>query len=243
MDSDGRVLLGGAVGGLAAIAVAAALVSVRDHVAGVNVALVLVLVVLVGAMIGGRRAGVVTAVAAAMSFDFFHTKPYNSLKIASSSDIETTLLLLIVGIAVGEIAGRADRVQTSTREQRRALARVHRVAQLAAAGESVDDLISAVCAELIDTLGLAECRFEWAPFTGAYPRLEPTGTVATTVHRYTSEGLELPREGVEIPVSTGGRTAGRFVLIPSPGTGLGLERRLVAVALADQLGVVLARAA
>jgi hypothetical protein len=120
---------------------------------------------------------------------------------------------------------------------------VHRVAQLAAEGESVEDLISAVCAELTDTLSLAECRFEWSPFAGEYPRLEATGTVNTRVHRYTSVGLELPREGVELPVVTGNGTVARFVLIPSPDKGLGLERRLIAVALADQLGVVLARAA
>src|SRR5205823_5799460 len=121
-------------------------------VATVNVALVLVLLVLLGAVIGGRRAGVVSAVVAAMSLDFFHTLPYNSLKIANSNDIQTTVLLLVVGVAVGEIAGRSDGIRAATRGRRRELARVHRVAQLAAGGESVDDLVSALCAELIETL-------------------------------------------------------------------------------------------
>src|SRR5437588_9084498 len=111
MDKDTRVMFGSAVGGIGSIATAALLVAVRDQVATVNVALVLVLLVLLGAVIGGRRAGVVSAVVAAMSLDFFHTLPYNSLKIANSNDIQTTVLLLVVGVAVGEIAGRSDGIR------------------------------------------------------------------------------------------------------------------------------------
>ena len=36
-----------------------------------------------------------------------------------------------------------------------------------------------------------------------------------------------------------GRPVGRFVLVPTPGTGVSLERRIVAVALADQAGAAL----
>ena len=62
-----------------------------------NAALVLMIVVVAVAALGGRVAGVVTALAAVVSFDFFHTEPYLSLTIDSRDDIETTVLLLIAG--------------------------------------------------------------------------------------------------------------------------------------------------
>ncbi|MDQ1505393.1 MAG: hypothetical protein QOD57_3120, partial [Actinomycetota bacterium] len=50
-----------ALGGLAPIAVAAALVAVRGHVASANVALVLGIIVVVAGAVGGRAAGMVAA--------------------------------------------------------------------------------------------------------------------------------------------------------------------------------------
>ena len=244
MTNDGRVGLGVSIGALGAIFAAAGLVSVRDHFAQVNVVLILVLFVLIGAVIGGRVAGVVSALAAATAFDFFHTLPYNSLKIDQASDIETTILLLVVGLAIGELVVRADRIRTAVTGSRRELVRVHRVARLAADGEAVEDLVSAVSAELIETLGLNRCFYERPPFVGTYARLEQTGAITgTNVVQYTKAGFELPHNGVELPVIVNDEMVGRYVLIPRPGHGVSVELRMVAVTLADQLSVVLGRRA
>jgi hypothetical protein len=45
---------------------------------------------------------------------------------------------------------------------------------------------------------------------------------------------------VVIPVWVANRPVGRFVLAPTAGVGVPIERRLVALALVDQLAVVLA---
>ena len=52
-------------------------------------------------------------------------------------------------------------------------------------------------------------------------------------------GLELPKEGIALPVLGRGEEVGRFVLEPTPGVGASLEERVVAVALADQVGAAL----
>ena len=52
------------------------------------------IVVVAVAALGGRMAGIVTALAAVASFDFFHTRPYLSMAIDSREDVETTVLLL-----------------------------------------------------------------------------------------------------------------------------------------------------
>ncbi|HKN39512.1 MAG TPA: DUF4118 domain-containing protein [Acidimicrobiia bacterium] len=75
MNTDYRTLLGIAVGGLGSVGAALALVGVRGELLNANVALILVVFVLLGAIVGGRSAGAVSALAAAIAFDFFHTKP------------------------------------------------------------------------------------------------------------------------------------------------------------------------
>src|SRR5262249_8655966 len=137
MQHDGRIGIGISVGSMGAIAAAAGLVAIRDHFAQVNAVLILVFFVLLGAVIGGRLAGVASALTAAVAFDFFYTQPYNSLKINSAADIETTILLLAVGLAMGEIVVRADRIRYAVGGGRRELKGIHRVARLAADGEAV----------------------------------------------------------------------------------------------------------
>jgi hypothetical protein len=63
------------------------------------------------------------------------------------------------------------------------------------------------------------------------------------VHRLVGGEFALPTEGVELVVVGGGRQLGRFVLTPRPDVGVSLDRRVVAVALADQLGAALSPAA
>ena len=90
-------------------------------------------------------------------------------------------------------------------------------------------------------LELQHCRFEAPPFDPPLARVERNGTVTGATERHFARGeLELPREGVELPVLARGTPIGRFVLDPTPGSGVSLEQRVVAVAIADQVGAVLA---
>jgi hypothetical protein len=221
-----KLLVGAAVGSLGAVFTAAALVGVRGDIQNANVALILVLFVVLGAVTGGRGAAAISAFAAAIAFDFFHTKPYNSLKIRDGNDLLTTVLLLAVGLAIGEIAIRAQRIHAQREDEQRQLRRMRRVAGLAARGEGVDDLLLAVTAELIETLDLENAWFERPPFNAGLPRIERSGVIESSQHRYANGEFELPREGVVLPVVAGGETIGRFVLFPRPDGGLTGDERL-----------------
>ena len=60
------------------IGVAAAFIPLRAHVAATDVALLLTVVILVAAILGGRVVGAVAAFDAAFAFDLFFTRPYYS---------------------------------------------------------------------------------------------------------------------------------------------------------------------
>ncbi len=238
--SDGEVF-GAAGGAMAAILVAGLLGGVRGEISQANAALVLVLVVTAAAVVGGRFAACSTALAAAVSFDFFLTKPYGLLAIKSWSDVWTTGLLLVVGLAVGQIARGRSSAVADHRSVADELGAVHRVSQLAADGASMGDLIDAVQAAEVAVLRLADCTFQLLPPEPALPVLEPSGRVDAP-HVHVGEGFALPSGGVAIEVRGDGRTVGWLVGLPQPGpVGVSRERRRAGIVLANQLGLALAR--
>jgi hypothetical protein len=234
-----------ALGGLAPILVGAALVVVRGHVASVNVALVLGIIVVAAGAVGGRAAGMVAALTAAASYDFFHTRPYLSLLIHDADDVEMTILLLVLGLVSGQLAWKT-RVAARERDGGRGgLDQIRRLADQVAQGNESADVIAAARQELLTLFELVDVRFEAAPFHDRLdlPVLERNGVVARRRYRMQPGRdleLELPVEGIALPVLSRGQVVGRFILDFGPGAGATLEERVVAIALADQVGASLA---
>jgi hypothetical protein len=90
-------------------------------------------------------------------------------------------------------------------------------------------------------LALAECRFEGIDALDR-PLLGPGGSLLCGHRRFADGGFTLPDEGVAVAVEGAGRRFGYLLGTPVRGIGVSLERRRVAMALADQLGLALAAA-
>ncbi len=238
-DTDGNMYIGIAVGALGAMILAFLLVPLRDHVPNADMALALVIPVLAGAIIGGRIAGLVSAVVAAFSFDFVFAKPYNSLRIASKDDVATFVVLAIVALVAAELGVRARRGGADAREARSEIDRLYRVAEFSARGVELDDVVSAARAELMGLFQLADCIYEPIPSGPELPRLGQRGALEHA--RLVAAGdFLLPTGGVEVAVKGRGRPFGRLVLYANEATRAPLQKRLVAVAIADELGCALA---
>jgi hypothetical protein len=229
-----------AIAAFGPILVAGLLVPFRDDLASANVVLVFVLVVVFGAAVGTRWSGALSAVVAAMSYDFFFTRPYQSLKIDNANDVETTLLLLAIGLIVAELVAFTRRHRAHAASRGDEIEMLRRTAALVASGADADDVRDTVRDELVALLSLVECRYETAPCTSTLPRIERTGAVEGEHRRWLGGEFTLPGLGAEIPVAARGRTYGRFVLVPNLSMGVSIEERIVAVALVDQLGAALA---
>jgi hypothetical protein len=228
-----------AVGGLAPIVVAVLLVPLRDDIDNANLALILVLVVVVAAILGGRRSGAVAAVTSTLAFDFFLTRPFLSARVESADDIETLVILLAVGLLVGELASRARHARRDQERAAEAVQRVHRVADSVAHGDPLADVLQAVETELTELFGLWDCWLELPPFLWIIPRMDRGGTIDGSQHEWSEGGFALPSDGAELPVVARGRDVARLVLLAGPGTAASLDQRVVAVALADQLGAAM----
>ena len=121
--------------------------------------------------------------------------------------------------------------------------RVHRVADAVAQGRPLPVVLSAVQTELTELFGLWDCWLELPPFLWVIPRMDRGGTVEGSDHEWRESGFTLPRDGVELPVVARGEEVARLVLLAGPDTPASLDQRVVAVALADQLGAAMATAA
>jgi Domain of unknown function (DUF4118) len=237
---DAARAVGLAVAAFGPLLVAGILVPFRDDIASANIVLVFVLVVVLGASVGTRWSGAIGAVIAAMSYDFFFTHPYQSLKIDSSDDIQTTVLLLVIGLIVAELVTFTRRHRAASELRGDEITRLHRVAELVATDSDAEDVVLSVQAELIGLLSLRECWYETPPYTSELPQLERNGAVGGDHRRWVGTDYALPDQGLVIPVLGRGREFGRLVLVPDVTIGVSIEERVVAVALADQLGAVFA---
>jgi hypothetical protein len=237
---DGSDFIGIAIGVFGALALSVAMLPLRDHLHNDNMALALVLPVLIAAVLGGRVAGAAGAVVAALCFDFFFTKPYLSLRIASDNDFASFVVLLIVALISAEVGIRARRGSRAAREARSDLDRLTRVIEIAAHGADIEDVISSARAELIGLFGLLDCVFDTEPMQSGLPHLGIHGAIEGAPLIATHTDFLLPPGGVELAVIGRGVHFGRLVLFAPDSVRAPLQKRVVAVAIADQLGITLA---
>jgi hypothetical protein len=222
-------------------AVAAVLLPWRATLPSTDVALLLVVVVVVAVAANGRRGpGLLAALGAAVWFDFFWTRPYDRFTITARADIETTVLLLVVGAAVSELAARGRRSRQTALTDSAYLDSIHTAATRASAGLTAAELIEQVRGQLTALLALRAARFEEGSYLGHPPRLDEHGRLMWGARPWDLEEHGMPDEDFELRARGNGRTWGRFMLTPTPGTAPSAEARRVAVVLADQVGAALA---
>ena len=214
----------------------------RASLPNTDAALALILVVVAVAAFGSRLAGILAAVSAAVWFDFFLTRPYERFSITRSTDIETTVLILLIGVAVTELAVWGRRQQLAATRRAGYLEGINTAAQAVATGSSAAVLIDDVSRQLVRLLSLRSCTFErGVAGLGRPARIRPDGQVEAPGRPGV---LPVERDGLpattELLVENHGVLQGRYLLSAEPGSRPTLEQRLVAVAFADQVGAALA---
>lgn len=220
----------------------ALVVPFRDRIPNTNAALVLVLIVVAAAATGVRVAGITAAVSSAVWFDFFLAPPYQTLHIDNRADIETAVLLVLVGVAVTEIALWGHRRQAEASRQEGYLNGVAGTAGMVAAGAPrPEPLIESVADQLVEVLGIDDCRFDSGP-VGDLPQLHPDGTVVRAGQAIDVDRHGLPTDTeIDLPVRYAGTARGHFLLVASTRVARpSATQRQVAVLLADQVGAALA---
>jgi K+-sensing histidine kinase KdpD len=224
----------------APLALAAVLVPFRASFPNTDAALALLLVVVAVAANGYRLAGLLAALSAAAWFDFFLTRPYEEFIISRRADIQTTVLLLVIGVAVTELAVWGRRQHATASRRAGYLDGISAAAEAVAAG-SPPALIQQISGQLTRLLSLRSCRFQYGTAGLGNPaRLQHDGQITAGHRPWDASAGGWPSDtDIELLVESGGILQGRFLMTPAPGADPSLEQRLVAIALADQVGAAL----
>ncbi len=222
------------------LALSGILVPFRSTFAPTASALVFVAMIVAVAVVGNRTAGILATVSSTLWFDFFLTRPYERLAIADRADVETAVTLFIVGVVVTELAARSRHHHCVAAEEADLIGMLYQFSELVAAGPPDSAVIARAREELIALLGLRDCRFEHGDSRRPRLVMEHDARVFLGGTLWAVEDVGLPGPEIELLVHQRGRAVGRFVLTPTPGLPVPYQRRLVAVALTDQVGTALA---
>lgn len=228
---------------LAPLLTCAILSTARDSVTAATAVLVLVVWVVAAAASGDRWAGILAAVSGGVWFDFFLTEPYLRFTIADSDDVEATVLLVLISVAVTEVALWGFRQQAHASRNSGYLDGVLDAARAVAEGDTpTGPVIDLVARHITDALGADTCRFVGGPVNDSrITVLDHDGVLTRDGHPVDVERVGLPtNEFVAVLVRRGPQVFGHFLVTatthvsyPTP------EQRRVAVLLADQVAVAL----
>jgi hypothetical protein len=227
---------------------------VRGRVGLENVAICYLGIVAVCAAIGGRTAGLWTAVSAALSYNFFFTTPYRTLRIDNAEQVVTVLLLLATGL-LAAAAGRSTR-RIEARESQETDA-IHLLTLLAGTTAGGGDPDRQAAAGVLDLLGArrvqvrrgnavtADVGEDTGPLGVApMPRLDPyghipsprrTGVGRASMVRWSSPWL--PADGFVVPLVRAGREAGALVVLPGAGDRTSVTVRVALTGIAGVLAL------
>jgi K+-sensing histidine kinase KdpD len=213
----------------------------RGNITPATAALVLVAVVVGSAATGDRLAGLVAAASGGLWFDYFLTEPFHRFSIEDSDDIEVTLLLVLVGACVTELAIWGGRQQAKASSRAAYLDGLVATSNIISGRFSSTALADQVAAHICDLLEVDSCRFVQPSTVRSGAVLGPDGEVRVngTLLNVDRDGLPTLDE-IILPARRGGHVEGAFLIVASTQiVRPTLERRRVAVALANQVGAAL----
>lgn len=235
VEQNRRLLRGAAV--VVPLLVSGLLYFLNGVVSGAASALILVLVVVGVAATGDRPSGILAGLASAIGFDFFLTAPYLDLHITNSEDIELAVLLLLVGLAVNELALWGGRQRARASEREGFIRGVLESSDLVAKGEPGTETVGVVAGHIWHSLGAERVTFAEGPPSPDQAIVQRDGSVTLQGTTLDVKAYGLPTDRfTAVPVVQGGRILGHFQVttatrLVKPTT----EQLRVAVLLADQV--------
>lgn len=247
IQGEGIVWGGGAF--VASLLVGVALVPFRGSIGLENVAIVYLAVVALTSAVGGRAAGLVASLSAALSYNWFFTTPYYTLRVDSVSQVVTVVLLFAAGL-LASLGGRASRkAGERVREDEDAIRALHAISQAAAGGNSPDRVAAERLLALLDARAVQVVRDsgqkdQVVAAAGepvgeldldALPHLDEQGHIPSGHLRSVGGTLVLPAEGAVVDLVRHHARVGALVVVPQPDRPILRTTRLAIAAAAHAL--------
>ncbi len=139
-----RRVIGSVVGVVCAVAFGALLLPFRSDVGGSTTALVLVIPVVVGTLIGGFGAGAASVVAGFLVYDFAFVRPYWTLSVGTSQNWTALVVYVVVMLLVVRVVDVLETTRSEARRARDYMRRVSEVSELLVGEQPLDELLKTI---------------------------------------------------------------------------------------------------
>ncbi len=142
------------VGTIAALAAMAALTAimlpVRSHLSIATSALVLVVPVVIGVVVGGFLAGVTAVAVGFLVYDFFFIPPYHTFSVGAPENWAALAVYLAVMLPVARVVGGLHAARAETRRQGKELKELFQLSDLLVEDQPLDVLLSTIVTSLAE---------------------------------------------------------------------------------------------
>jgi two-component system, OmpR family, sensor histidine kinase KdpD len=202
-----------------ALGLGAAMFPLRDHLSVAVAALVLVLPVVTGAIVGGFTAGTASVLAGFVIYDYGFIPPYGRLRVARAQDWVVLAVYAVVMLAVARVVSNLESARAEALRRTAEAARLFELSELLVDEQSVDELLQTI----VRTVGT---MFDAPGVTLLVPAGDRLEIAASSGEALTPEELSRldPRSGVPISLgmAPGGADGMRTVALSASGRPVGI---------------------
>jgi len=146
--------------------ITAAIYPLRDVSAPASSGVLYLLAVLLVATVWGLRLGLLTSVASAAAFNFFHIPPVGHFTILDGNDVVALVVLLVAAVLASSLAGLARTRTWEAVLRRREADLAAEMARLLLGGETVESALGVVARRLAEALELSSASIELCRVAG-----------------------------------------------------------------------------
>jgi two-component system sensor histidine kinase KdpD len=214
-----KSLVGAAVGIATTLGLAAAMLPFRSQMSVATAALVFVIPVVAGVIIGGFPAGAAGVVAGFLVYDFEFLPPYHSLTINNAQNWVALGVYVIVMLLVARVVGNLDAARSEAHRRAVESRRLFDLSELLVEDRSIGDLLETI----VQAVGTV---FQVPGVSLLVPEAGRLAIVASAGEALSEEQLHQldPRSGLTVSVGTepGGLDGMRTVALSASGRPVGI---------------------
>jgi two-component system sensor histidine kinase KdpD len=214
-----RNLVGSATGIAAAIGLGAAMLPLRSHLSIATAALIFVIPVVAGVIVGGFPAGVASVAAGFLVYDYDFVPPFHTLSVNRAQNWVALAVYVVVMLLVARVVTSLDAARSEAQRRSVEAGRLFDLSELLVADRSVEDLLRTIVdtvATLFEVPGVSLLVPESGRLTIAASAGEPLSA---------EELFQLdPQSGMPVSVGTapGGVGQMRTVALSASGRPVGM---------------------
>jgi two-component system, OmpR family, sensor histidine kinase KdpD len=133
--------MGSLVGVASALAIGGILLPFRSHIGSSTTALILVIPVVVGAVIGGFTAGAASVAGGFLVYDYLFIPPYRTLSVGQAQNWTALAVYVVVMLLVARVVDILDTTRITARRSEEVMRRVSEMSELLVADQPIEVLL------------------------------------------------------------------------------------------------------